>query len=206
MAIPQWLIITVPSLITIIGFIVTIRNSNAQIRSAFSQHEARLSAENKRQLELTLSKKAEETFSIIQEIISEAQLIVREVTIFNSGSRWSGQELQAAYWRLLKPINRMSLLLQLYFPRFIKTKSDEIAAGYNLVADLRDYASQYMIIADGNQNYSGAELLGISKKVLDYSSFSESFERRIDKLNSFLEVFAREVCPLLTTDSFIIEK
>ena len=196
------LAIIVPSVVAIIGFIITIKNTNAQIKSAFSQHEYRLIAENKRQRELTVKEKAEETFSIIQEIMDEAQLIVREVTVFLSGARWSSQELQAAYWRLLKPINRLRLLLYLYFPRIAKTELDSIAAAYNLVADLRDYAVQHTDISVGNQSFTGAELIRPSGSLLDYPNFAESYSRKIETLNSFLDKFSKEVSKSLTADDF----
>jgi hypothetical protein len=196
------LAIIIPSLVAIIGFIITIRNTNAQIKSAFSQHEARLMVENRQQRELTLKDKAEETFSIIQEIMDQAQLLVREAAVLTSGARWSNQELQNAYWRLLKPINKLRLLLYLYFPRIAKTERESIAAAYNLVADLRDYAVPHTDISIRNLKLTGAELIRPCGPMLDYPSFEEGYSRKIETLNSFLDNFAKEVSKILTINDF----
>ena len=197
----MWAII-IPSLVAIIGFIITIRNTNAQIKGAFSQHETRLMVENRRQRELALKDKAEETFSIIQHIMDEAQLLVREAAVLTSDVRWSNQELQSAYWRLLKPINRLRLLLRLYFPGIAKREGESIAAAYNLVADLRDYAVPHTDISIGSLKLTGAELIRPCGPILDYPSFAEGYSRKIDTLNSFLDNFAKEVSKILTTNDF----
>jgi len=200
------LAILIPSVVAFISCIVTSRTTrritNDQIKAEFSQHEGRLMADKNRQRELTLKDKAEETFSTIQEIIDQAQLLVREVTVFNSGGRWSDQQLQSAYWRLLKPINRLRLLLHLYFPRIRKAEIESIAAAYNLVADLRDYAVPHTDISIGNLKFAGGDLIRPCGPILEYPSFTEGYSRKIEALNSFLDKFAREVCEILTTNDF----
>jgi hypothetical protein len=197
----MWEII-IPSLVVIIGFIITIRNTNAQIKSAFSQLESRFMMENKLQRELTVKEKAEETYSTIQEIMDVAHSIKREVGVFITGIRWSNKQLQSVYSRLLNPINKLRLLLYLYFPRIAKTELDSIAAAYDLVEALRAYAVQHTDITIGNKQLNGSHLAELSGQALDYDSFIERYSKNIELLNNLLDKFAKDVSKVLTSDDF----
>lgn len=197
----MWVII-IPSLVTIIGFIIAIRNTNAQIKSAFAQHEHRLMMENKRQRELTVKEKAEETYSTIQEIMDVAHSIMREVAIFIVGKRWSNEQLQSAYSRLLKPINKLRLLMYLYFPKIAKTELESLAAAYNLVVDLKNYAVQHTEITIADTKLSGIQIVDSSGQVLDYDSFMDRYSKNIEVLNRLLDKFAKDVSKVLTSDDF----
>ena len=186
----MWAII-IPSLVTFIGFFIaignTIKNTNAQ---------------NKRQRELTVKEKAEETYSIIQEIMDVAHSIMREVAIFISDKRWSNEQLQSAYSRLLKPINKLRLLLYLYFPKIAKTEIESFKAAYDLVEDLKGYAVQHTDITIGDYKLNGIHIAQSSNQVLDYDSFIDRYSKNIEILNRLLDKFAKDVSKVLTSDDF----
>jgi len=134
-----------------IGSIATYFVSRAQLK-----HEEKLAS--KRHREQIIKEKAEETCSTIQEIMDIAHAIEREVGVFVTGVRWTNEQIQTVYSRLINPINKLRLLLYLYFPKIAKTEVDSIAAAYNLIADLRDYAKQYIDVSIGNEQISGSYL------------------------------------------------
>ncbi len=158
--------------------------------------------ENKRQRELTVKEKAEETYSTIQEIMDVAHSIMREVAIFLDGKRWSNEQLQSAYSRLLKPINKLRLLLYLYFPKIAHTELKSFATAYNLLEALKGYAVQHTEITIGDSKLSGIQIANLSGQVLDYDNFIDRYSKNIEELNRLLDKFAKDVSKVLTSDDF----
>lgn len=179
-----------------IGSISTYFISRAQ-----QKHEEKLAS--KRHREQIIKEKAEETYSTIQEIMDVAQSIEREVGVFLTGVRWTNEQIQAVYSRLINPINKLRLLLYLYFPRIAKTEVDSVAAAYRLIADLRDYAKQYIDVTIGNEKISGTLLAQQSGQSLDYDTFIDRYSKNVETLNIFLDKFANDVSKVLAPDYFV---
>ncbi len=132
-----------------------------------------------------------------------AQSIEREVGVFLTGVRWTNEQIQAVYSRLINPINKLRLLLYLYFPRIAKTEVDSVAAAYRLIADLRDYAKQYIDVTIGNEKISGTLLAQQSGQSLDYDTFINRYSKNVETLNIFLDKFANDVSKVLAPDYFV---
>ena len=179
----------------VIGSISTYLISRAQ-----QKHEEKLA--DKLYRNQIIKEKAEETYATIQEIMDVAQAIEREVGVLTTGVRWTNEQIQAAYSRLINPINKLRLLLYLYFPKIANREGDSIAAAYNLVYDLRDYATQYIDVSLGNEKIDGKLLAQQSGQLLDYPTFLDRYSKNIELLNKFLGKFANKASKALAVDHF----
>jgi hypothetical protein len=129
-----------------------------------------------------------------------ARSIKREVGVFVTGERWTNDQIQAVYSRLINPIDKLRLLLFLYFPKIAKTEVDSLAAAYQLIADLGDYAVQHIDISIGNHQISGRILAQKSGQPLDYATFIDRYTKNIEALNIFLDKFANDASKVLAPD------
>ena len=171
------------------------------ISRARQKHEEKLAGKKHR--EQIIKEKAEETYATIQEIMYVAQSIERKVGVFVTGVRWTNEQIQDEYSRLINPVHKLRLLLYLYFPRIAKTEVDSVAAAYNLIADLRDYAKQYIDVTIGDEKISGTFLAQQSGQSLDYDAFLDRYSKHIETLNLFLDKFADDVSRVLAPEHFV---
>jgi hypothetical protein len=178
-----------------VGSIGTYFVTRAQLK-----HEEKLAS--RRHREQIIKEKAEETYSTIQEIMDVAHSIQREVGVFLTDVRWTNEQIQTTYSRLLNPINKLRLLLYLYFPTLANTEVDSIASAYDLVEALRGYAVQYIDITIGDEQISGRHIAQTSGQALDYHMFLDRYTKNIEMLNKFLDKFANDVSKVLAPDNF----
>jgi hypothetical protein len=194
----------IPAGTVIVGFIITYLGTKHRIKIEFSQHREKIDAERKRQREEVVRRKAEETYITIQNILDTAHSIEREVAHLISGPKWSAEQLQTAYWRLIKPTDRLRMLLSLYFPRLLKKFSKLWVAAYNLVYALRAFAVQHTVFESGGFRFEGAFLDAQAERTnIDYKAFTEHFDQNIEKLNSLLDQFAKELNKSITAEDFL---